>query len=238
MAEALLPAGRRLCQDVPRIDGDHRLGLLRHRQVREVRELHGALRLRADRGHGDDVAPMAGAQGRRVRPAHRRTDGAGNSPRQAAPGGICVLAPRRARTRGHSTGRETGSTRGGGVKPSATAARPNRIRITPGRVHARADRPSDAPRGRARLRFRLTCVTRIFEKSVFTKFAHGPRAHLRGGADVWGTSLRRGSPFPAILTVIALLFFFGPSATRAKSAVPGTTQGCRWRLRYWGHKKK
>src|SRR5262249_61192326 len=50
-----------------------------------------------------------------------------------------------------------------------------RIGITPERVHAGEARPSDAPRGKARLRFRLTCVTRIFEKSVFTKFAHGSR---------------------------------------------------------------
>src|SRR5262249_56318346 len=36
--------------------------------------------------------------------------------------------------------------------------------------HARARRRAE---GKARLRFRLTCVTRIFQKSVFTKFAHG-----------------------------------------------------------------
>src|SRR5262245_4622096 len=142
MAEALLPAGRRLRQDVPRIDGDHGLGLLRDGQVREVRELHGPLRLRADRGHGDDVAPLAGAQGRDVRPTYRRTDGAGNSARQAAPGGIRVLAPCGARARGHPTGRETGSARGGGVEPTlslvvgraAAAARPTRIPITPERA--------------------------------------------------------------------------------------------------------
>ena len=50
LAEALLPARRRLHQDLQGADGDHRLGDLRHRQVREVRRLHGALRLRADRG--------------------------------------------------------------------------------------------------------------------------------------------------------------------------------------------
>jgi len=102
--------------------------------------------------------------------------------------------------------------------------------------HARARRRAE---GKARLRFRLTCVTRIFQKSVFTKFAHGSWARCRW-ANVWspelatgdgcGNSLRCGSPFPAILTVIALLFFLGPSATPAKSAVPGATQGCRWSL--------
>jgi hypothetical protein len=50
LAEALLSARRRLHQDLQGADGDHRLGHLRHRQVREVRQLHGALRLRADRG--------------------------------------------------------------------------------------------------------------------------------------------------------------------------------------------
>src|SRR5262249_48362785 len=116
-------------------------------------ELHGPLRLRADRGRGDDVAPLAGAQGRRVRPAHRRADGAGNSARQAAPGRIRVLAPCGARARGHPTDRETGSAGGGGVKltlslvmgRAATAAGPIRIRVTPERA--------DAPRVKARADF-------------------------------------------------------------------------------------
>src|SRR5262249_58779939 len=85
-------------------------------KVREVGELHGPLRLRADRGRGNDFAPLAGAQGRDVRPTHRRTDGAGNSTRQAASGGIRVLAACGARARGNSTERETGSAGGGGVK--------------------------------------------------------------------------------------------------------------------------
>ena len=50
LAEALLPARRRLRQDLQGADGDDRLGFLRHRQIREMRQLHGALRLRADRG--------------------------------------------------------------------------------------------------------------------------------------------------------------------------------------------
>ena len=53
LAEALLSARRRLREDLQGADGDHRLGHLRHRQVREVRELHGALRLRADRRRRD-----------------------------------------------------------------------------------------------------------------------------------------------------------------------------------------
>ena len=45
LAEALLSARRGLRQELQGIDGDHRLGRLRHRPLREVRELHGALRL-------------------------------------------------------------------------------------------------------------------------------------------------------------------------------------------------
>src|SRR5262249_62336678 len=91
------------------------------------------------------------------------------------------------------------------------------IRITPGRVHARADRPSGAPSGKARLRFRLTCVTRIFEKSVFTKFAHRPRAHLRVGerlvARAWllgtagGPPCAADHPFPPFCLLSHCFFF-------------------------------
>ena len=42
LAEALLPAGRGLREDLSRADGRHQLGQLRRRQVREVRRLHGA----------------------------------------------------------------------------------------------------------------------------------------------------------------------------------------------------
>ena len=45
LAEALLSARRRLCEDVPGIDGNDRLGRLRHWKLREVRGLHGAQRL-------------------------------------------------------------------------------------------------------------------------------------------------------------------------------------------------
>ena len=51
--------GRRLRQDLRRADGDHRLGFLRHRPLREMRELHGALRLRADRRGGHLRQPAA-----------------------------------------------------------------------------------------------------------------------------------------------------------------------------------
>ena len=61
LAEALLPARRRLCQDLQGADGSHRLGRLRHRQLREVRRLHGALGLRGHRGAGHLQASAQGA---------------------------------------------------------------------------------------------------------------------------------------------------------------------------------
>ena len=45
LAAALLSARRRLCQDLQGADGRDRLGFLRHRQLREMRRLHGAQRL-------------------------------------------------------------------------------------------------------------------------------------------------------------------------------------------------
>src|SRR5262249_29264391 len=75
-------------------------------------------------------------------------------------------------------------------------------------------------------RFRLTCVTRIFQKSVFTKFAHGRRP-AAGAANVGraspavaiatGTGLRCGSPVSGISTVISLLFFFSPVGDASRS---------------------
>ena len=51
--------GEGYVQDLQGADGNHRLGHLRHRRVREVRELHGALRLRADRRrHRGDRNPL------------------------------------------------------------------------------------------------------------------------------------------------------------------------------------
>ena len=52
LAAPLLPARRRLRQDLPGADGQHRLGQIRHRRLREVRRLHGPLRLREHRRDG------------------------------------------------------------------------------------------------------------------------------------------------------------------------------------------
>jgi hypothetical protein len=78
LAEAVLSARRRLRQIFHGIDGDHRLGRLRHRPLREVRELHGALRLRADRDGSDYAASAASSDDRLARRKDRRADGAGN----------------------------------------------------------------------------------------------------------------------------------------------------------------
>ena len=75
LAEALLFAGRRLCQDLPRAHGHHRVGQVRRRQVREVRRLHGPLRLRGLGGEGHGSATVEGARGDPARRAHRRRDG-------------------------------------------------------------------------------------------------------------------------------------------------------------------
>ena len=45
LAAALLSARRGLCQNLQGADGGNRLGLLRHRQLRKMRRLHGAQRL-------------------------------------------------------------------------------------------------------------------------------------------------------------------------------------------------
>ena len=78
LAEALLSARRRLRQDLHRADGDHRLGHLRHRPLRKVRELHGALRLRGDRRGRHDGASAAGGDDRLRGVKTEGADGAGN----------------------------------------------------------------------------------------------------------------------------------------------------------------
>ncbi|CAG7653003.1 hypothetical protein SBRY_60025 [Actinacidiphila bryophytorum] len=52
LAAPLLPDGGRLRADVPRADREDRLGQVRPRQGRPLRQLHGALRLRAHRRPG------------------------------------------------------------------------------------------------------------------------------------------------------------------------------------------
>ena len=58
-------------------DGRHRLGRLWRRPQPEVRELHGALRIRAHRGQRRTLEAVRGVEGRAERPAHRGTAGRG-----------------------------------------------------------------------------------------------------------------------------------------------------------------
>jgi organic radical activating enzyme len=69
LAEALLPDGGRLHGDLQGAPGDHRLGELRPGQGPALRQLHGALRLRADGRAGDHGL----AQGEPPRPHLRLT---------------------------------------------------------------------------------------------------------------------------------------------------------------------
>ncbi len=78
LAEALLPARRRgLRAELQGAHGDHGLGQVRRRPQPEVRQLHGALRLRGHGGRAHDREPADRAQRVPVRPAARRRDGAG-----------------------------------------------------------------------------------------------------------------------------------------------------------------
>ena len=56
--------GEGYAADLQGADGRHRLGEIRRRQVREMRELHGALRLRRHGGDRRDQASVQNAQGR------------------------------------------------------------------------------------------------------------------------------------------------------------------------------
>jgi hopanoid biosynthesis associated radical SAM protein HpnH len=104
-----------LRQDLHRIDGDHRLGRLRHRPLRKVRQLHGPLRLRADRGRRHDEASAQGAGDRLARHQDQGPDGAGNRHGEPAPGAIRLRQPgaadrvANARQRGAREGGEGGA---------------------------------------------------------------------------------------------------------------------------------
>src|SRR6185312_2192871 len=72
LAAAVLPDVGRIRADVQGADRDHRLGCLRPRQGPAMRELHGALRLRAVRGSGHHglAEAVASRDARRLAPAH------------------------------------------------------------------------------------------------------------------------------------------------------------------------
>ena len=119
LAEALLSARRRLRQDLHGTDGDDRLGHLRHRPLREVRQLHGALRLRGDRrrGHGRNSArrrwrsPGAASRpkGRWRRKSRSTTSGRRNTCSTARCSSGCrKSAPRGAGEGGEGSGEDRG----------------------------------------------------------------------------------------------------------------------------------
>ena len=80
------------------------------------------------------------------------------------------------------------------------------------------------------LRSFAACRVQSFQKSAFTKFAHGcwlaagVGERLVARASLWrrpqGRACVADRRFPRISTVISLLFFLGPSATRAAGGGP------------------
>src|SRR3546814_11035543 len=108
LASAVLPAVGRVCPELPGPDGGDRLGLLRHRKLRKMRQLHGALRLR---GHGGDRyrhASAEGAQGVAQGARDGGADGAGYPARQPAAGKISVRGPEIGRGSCRAEGRRYG----------------------------------------------------------------------------------------------------------------------------------
>jgi hypothetical protein len=106
LAEAVLSGRRRLREDLQGTDGRHQLGQLRRRQLREVRGLHGPLRLRSDRRDGHDRASAEGAARQPEGDQDGRPVRAGHLDREAAPGRVRVLAPRRDQARGNPARRQ------------------------------------------------------------------------------------------------------------------------------------
>ena len=82
--------GEGYARNVQRADGRDRLGFLRHRQLREVRRLHGALRLRGDRGQRRGAPSVEGACRGAARRAQRGRDRARHRARGRPAGGISV----------------------------------------------------------------------------------------------------------------------------------------------------
>src|SRR4051812_44031834 len=93
VAEALLSTRRRLREDLQGADGRHRLGQIRCRQLREMRQLHGALRLRGHGGGGFHQAPVEDDPGGAARRENFWADGAGYFAGESAAGRIRVLTP-------------------------------------------------------------------------------------------------------------------------------------------------
>ncbi len=113
LAEAVLPARRRLRQDLQGADGDHGLGFLRHGQLREVRRLHGAFRLRGLLGGRLGEEAVEAGDLCAARDQDRGRDGSRDLPREPAP------APSSC---SHATSRRS-SPRSGTPRPTPRSAR-------------------------------------------------------------------------------------------------------------------
>src|SRR5262245_31404038 len=125
------------------------------------------------------------------------------------------------------------------IRPSRDSGEAN-----PHPDHAGARRRAE---GKARLRFRLTCVTRIFQKSVFTKFAHGRRL-AAGVAERWSREPGYGDVRGDVLALriagflhfdcYLIVIFLGAHRRREpQSAALRTTPDCRRRLTSWRHRE-
>ena len=146
LAAAVLPARRRVRADVPGAHRDHRLGRVRPGQGPAVRQLHGALRVRADGGAGHDGLAA------RDDPRRRRAQ------LSAGPRGV-------SRTGGPAPGRSWGRSRTAGPGTRASAARPG--------AHGRSRSPRPPPRrpgsgGIGRGKLRSYGTPRVAKKPVST----------------------------------------------------------------------
>ncbi len=113
LAASLLPDGRQLYQDLPRADRGHRLGQVRSRQGPALRELHGALRIRAVGRAGHDGL-AEGVAARDARELARRQRGSVAS---------AGRADRRCSSDRHARGRLVG---GPALRPPAGGFLPGR----------------------------------------------------------------------------------------------------------------
>ena len=224
--------GEGYAQDLPGADGDHRLGPLRHRQLREMRQLHGALRLRGDRGDRRDAAPAEGARVRAPADRDRGRDGARDPARAPAPGRVRVR-DHRAGTRSPSyrnarSGAASAATRRSVARPRALS-RPRRS--SAGQVLRPAQQPAEQRRG-ARHAVRSEravarppgsrALTRVGDRphhqerqpGALGRLGHGVALHVDRAGAAW---LRAAPPWRAALASRRSLPASGPSQRRDPS---------------------
>ncbi|SOT45162.1 hypothetical protein F01_500030 [Burkholderia cenocepacia] len=147
LAEAVLPGRRRLREDLQGTDGNDGVGQLRRRQLREVRGLHGPLRLRGDGRDGHDLEPAEGAAREPQGHQDRRPVRTGHLDREAASGRVRVLAPRRDQARGNPARRQGQAAEAGEVGNGrlSRALRREKVRAFAAAGIEKAPRSSFAP---------------------------------------------------------------------------------------------